>query len=80
MTAAEQVHPVTPETMRSVLGRVPTGVMVVTTATPGGQAARTANSFTSVSLVPPLVSTCFGTSAAVNARVCRSISAALPAG
>ena len=60
MTAAEQVHPVAPETMRSVLGRVPTGVMVVTVPTAAGQAARTANSFTSVSLAPPLVSVCFG--------------------
>jgi flavin reductase (DIM6/NTAB) family NADH-FMN oxidoreductase RutF len=48
-----------PETFRSILGRVPTGVMVVTTRTPTGQQARTANSFTSVSLDPPLVSVCF---------------------
>lgn len=43
-----------------MLGRVPTGVMVVTVPTATGQAARTANSFTSGSLTPPLVSVCFG--------------------
>lgn len=52
-------QPTTAE-LRSVLGRVPTGVLVVTTTTPAGGLARTANSFTSVSLSPPLVSVCFG--------------------
>jgi flavin reductase (DIM6/NTAB) family NADH-FMN oxidoreductase RutF len=55
--------------LRSVLGRMPTGVVVVTTATPAGQDARTANSFTSVSLAPPLVSVCFGTRSAFTARL-----------
>jgi flavin reductase (DIM6/NTAB) family NADH-FMN oxidoreductase RutF len=50
----------TPAELRAVLGRVPTGVLVVTTPTPAGQFARTANSFASVSLDPPLVSVCFG--------------------
>ncbi len=50
----------TPVGMRSVLGRIPTGVLVVTTTTPTGPLARTANSFTSLSLSPPLVSICFG--------------------
>lgn len=59
MTASEHLL-VESETLRKVMGRVPTGVMVVTTATADGQAARTANSFGSVSLDPPLVSVCFG--------------------
>lgn len=54
---------------RSVLGRVPTGVLVVTTVTPEGQLARTANSFTSVSLDPPLVSVCFGVRSPFTARL-----------
>jgi flavin reductase (DIM6/NTAB) family NADH-FMN oxidoreductase RutF len=58
-----------PAELRSVLGRLPTGVVVVTTATPGGQDARTANSFTSVSLEPPLVSVCFGARSAFTARL-----------
>jgi flavin reductase (DIM6/NTAB) family NADH-FMN oxidoreductase RutF len=58
MTATDSLT-VPPETFRSVLGRVPTGVTVITTRTPTGQQARTANSFTSVSLEPPLVSVCF---------------------
>lgn len=58
MTATSPLT-VPPETFRAVLGRVPTGVMVITTTSPTGQQARTANSFTSVSLEPPLVSVCF---------------------
>jgi flavin reductase (DIM6/NTAB) family NADH-FMN oxidoreductase RutF len=58
MTAADPLA-VRPDLLRSVLGRVPTGVMVITTCTPTGQQARTANSFASVSLQPPLVSVCF---------------------
>jgi flavin reductase (DIM6/NTAB) family NADH-FMN oxidoreductase RutF len=58
MTAAEPLT-VRPDLFRSVLGRIPTGVMVITTSTPTGQQARTANSFVSVSLRPPLVSVCF---------------------
>jgi flavin reductase (DIM6/NTAB) family NADH-FMN oxidoreductase RutF len=68
--AAEQIQPVAPETMRAVLGHVPTGVMVVTVAAPGGQAARTANSFTSVSLEPPLVSVCFGATSPFATALC----------
>jgi flavin reductase (DIM6/NTAB) family NADH-FMN oxidoreductase RutF len=59
MTAADSLT-VPAETFRSVLGRVPTAVMIITTRTPTGQQARTANSFASVSLEPPLVSVCFG--------------------
>ena len=59
MTATDPLT-VSPDVFRSVLGNLPTGVVVVTTATPTGQLARSANSFTSVSLEPPLVSVCFG--------------------
>jgi flavin reductase (DIM6/NTAB) family NADH-FMN oxidoreductase RutF len=41
--------------LRNALGRFATGVTVVTTMTPGGPLGITANSFSSVSLDPPLV-------------------------
>ncbi len=41
--------------LRNAFGRFATGVTVVTTATPQGPMAITANSFSSVSLDPPLV-------------------------
>jgi flavin reductase (DIM6/NTAB) family NADH-FMN oxidoreductase RutF len=41
--------------LRDALGRFATGVTVVTTMTPRGPLGITANSFASVSLVPPLV-------------------------
>lgn len=41
--------------LRDALGRFGTGVTIVTTATPEGPAAITVNSFSSVSLEPPLV-------------------------
>ncbi len=41
--------------LRSAFGRFATGVTVVTTGTPEGPVAITANSFTSVSLDPPMV-------------------------
>jgi len=43
---------------RRVLGRVPTGVALITATTPAGPAGMAVNSFTSVSLDPPLVSFC----------------------
>ncbi|MDM0044417.1 flavin reductase family protein [Variovorax dokdonensis] len=50
-----------PRELRTALGRFATGVCVVTTRTAGGQAAGlTVNSFTSVSLDPPLVAWCLG--------------------
>jgi flavin reductase len=55
--------------LRTVLGRMPTGVLIVTTTTPSGRLARTANSFTSVSLSPPLVSVCFGTHSRFTAAI-----------
>jgi flavin reductase (DIM6/NTAB) family NADH-FMN oxidoreductase RutF len=60
---------VLPDVFRSVLSRVPTGVMVVTTRTSTGQEARTANSFTSVSLRPPLVSVCFSNTSPLTAAL-----------
>src|SRR4051812_19366299 len=43
---------------RRVLGHVPTGVALITAMTPAGPAGMAVNSFTSVSLDPPLVSFC----------------------
>lgn len=48
-----------PRDFRAALGRYATGVTVITTRTPDGRLIGvTANSFTSVSLEPPLVSWC----------------------
>jgi flavin reductase (DIM6/NTAB) family NADH-FMN oxidoreductase RutF len=44
-----------PRLLRNAFGRFATGVTVVTTGTPDGPIAITANSFSSVSLDPPLV-------------------------
>lgn len=44
--------------LRSALGRYATGVTVVTAAGPDGPVAMTANSFTALSLDPPLVLWC----------------------
>ena len=53
-----------PEEFKSALGRWVTGVAVVTTRSRGGEVAGlTANSFTSVSLDPPLVLFCLAHSA-----------------
>jgi flavin reductase (DIM6/NTAB) family NADH-FMN oxidoreductase RutF len=54
--------------LRSVLGRFATGVTVVTAGgqTPGGM---TANSFTSVSVDPPLILICVNRSAAIHQSV-----------
>ena len=53
MTVQAQI---TPNQMRSMLGRFCTGVTVVSTANEQGEIhAMTANAFTSVSLDPPLV-------------------------
>lgn len=45
---------------RQVLGSYPTGVTVITAATPDGPNGMAVNSFTSVSLDPPLVLFCAG--------------------
>ena len=46
--------------LRDVLGRFPTGVAVVTTSHQGRFVGLTVNSFTSLSLTPPLVLWCLG--------------------
>jgi 3-hydroxy-9,10-secoandrosta-1,3,5(10)-triene-9,17-dione monooxygenase reductase component len=43
---------------RRVLGHVPTGVALITATTPAGPTGMAVNSFTAVSLNPPLVSFC----------------------
>ncbi len=64
MTGAEPPpdgHPPDPETLRRALGCFVTGVTVVTTRDADGvPCGFTANSFTSVSLDPPLVLVCVG--------------------
>jgi flavin reductase (DIM6/NTAB) family NADH-FMN oxidoreductase RutF len=45
---------------RKVLGRFASGITVITVAAPGRVHGMTANSFTSVSLVPPQVLVCVG--------------------
>jgi len=53
--------PVDPRELRNALGRFATGVCVVTTRTAAGHAVGlTVNSFSSVSLDPPLVAWCLG--------------------
>lgn len=53
--------PIDPRELRHALGRFATGVCVVTTRTDTGQlAGLTVNSFSSVSLDPPLVAWCLG--------------------
>jgi flavin reductase (DIM6/NTAB) family NADH-FMN oxidoreductase RutF len=53
--------PADPRELRNAMGRFATGVCVVTTATADGRAAGlTVNSFSSVSLDPPLVAWCLG--------------------
>ncbi|HEX6473258.1 MAG TPA: flavin reductase family protein [Streptosporangiaceae bacterium] len=48
----------TQRSFRDVLGRFATGVVLVTARTAHGPAGMTANSFTSVSLDPPLIALC----------------------
>ena len=55
---AEHLSPTEAAHFRKVLGRYPTGVVVVTTAHEGELHGMAANSFTSVSLDPPLVAFC----------------------
>ncbi|MEV7889949.1 flavin reductase family protein [Streptomyces sp. NPDC002817] len=51
------VRPITdPALLRSVAGRFPTGVIVITTTTSTGPAGFTCRAFTSLSLDPPLIS------------------------
>jgi flavin reductase (DIM6/NTAB) family NADH-FMN oxidoreductase RutF len=59
--------------LRKALGAFATGVTIVTTADESGQPAGfTANSFTSVSLDPPILLVCLAHTAASYALFCRS--------
>jgi flavin reductase (DIM6/NTAB) family NADH-FMN oxidoreductase RutF len=61
---------VDPSVFRQLCGRFATGVSVVTTADASGRpAGMTANSFTSVSLTPPLISVCIDHRADMHARL-----------
>lgn len=51
-------HAADPRALRETFGRFATGVTVVSVATPDGPLGITANSFTSVSLDPPLILWC----------------------
>jgi 3-hydroxy-9,10-secoandrosta-1,3,5(10)-triene-9,17-dione monooxygenase reductase component len=53
-----QIQPIEPRTLRQVCGMFVTGVTVITTGAPGQGTGTTVNSFTSVSLEPPLVLFC----------------------
>jgi flavin reductase (DIM6/NTAB) family NADH-FMN oxidoreductase RutF len=56
--AAMEITDFTHKQLRRALGRFTTGVTVVTTSGRAGDDGMTANSFTSVSLTPPLVLVC----------------------
>ena len=71
MTTTDRIT-VSPDIFRSTLSQLPTGVVVITTSTPDGQLARSANSFTSVSLEPPLVSVCFRNASPMASALCAS--------
>ena len=58
--------------LRCALGAFATGVTVVTTAGPGGEDGLTANSFTSVSLEPPLVLVCVRRDSRAGAAIARN--------
>jgi len=62
LAADEAVDPaVDPATLRRVLGAFPTGVTALAALVDGTPVGMAANSFTSVSLSPPLVSVCVAT-------------------
>lgn len=61
--------PVLPRTLRDAMGRLVTGVCVVTTVADGEDVAMTANSVTSVSLEPPMVLVCVAHSARFHAAI-----------
>ncbi|MBS1886037.1 MAG: flavin reductase family protein [Actinobacteria bacterium] len=54
----EFIIPIEPEAFRHVLGHFPTGVTVLTAWERGTPIGMTCNSFTSVSLDPPLIAVC----------------------
>lgn len=51
-------HPQDARSFRNVLGKYPTGVVIVAANAPSGPVGMAVNSFTSVSLDPPLVAFC----------------------
>jgi 3-hydroxy-9,10-secoandrosta-1,3,5(10)-triene-9,17-dione monooxygenase reductase component len=51
-----EVPPIAPSHLRDVLGHFASGIVVITTITPDGPAGFTCQSFSSLSLEPPLVS------------------------
>lgn len=59
--SVHQADPIEPRTLRNVCGLFVTGVTVITTGVDGRAAGTTVNSFTSVSLDPPLVLFCLHT-------------------
>lgn len=63
---------VTPEELRATMGRLATGVCVVTTVVDGEDVAMTANSVTSVSLDPPLVLVCVARTARFHSAITAS--------
>ena len=58
MTSVQEEPPFDSTQLRRALGAFATGVTVVTTSGPAGTYGVTADSFTSVSLDPPLVLVC----------------------
>jgi len=66
--AAEPQHAVDPQTLRAVMAAYPTGVTIVTASHDGHLNGMAANSFTSVSLDPPIVLVC----ARRDARTCEA--------
>jgi 3-hydroxy-9,10-secoandrosta-1,3,5(10)-triene-9,17-dione monooxygenase reductase component len=73
-TAAPTTAPVAlpAPTLRRILGQFVTGVTVVTARDPAGPVGITANSFTSVSLDPPLVLFCVGWNSSSGRRIQRA--------
>lgn len=65
----EPVAPVDQTRFREVLGRFATGVTVVTALWEGRPVGLAVNSFTSVSLVPPLVAFCVSTASTTWPRI-----------
>jgi 3-hydroxy-9,10-secoandrosta-1,3,5(10)-triene-9,17-dione monooxygenase reductase component len=59
MISSEPPSTVTPAAMRSILGHFPSGITIITALTPTGPAGLTCQSFSSLSLDPPLVLVCF---------------------
>ncbi|MGD9985567.1 flavin reductase family protein [Pseudonocardia sp.] len=57
-TPHTEVPSIDPSRMRSVLGHFASGIVVITAVTPAGPAGFTCQSFSSLSLDPPLVSFC----------------------